>query len=397
MADNNSSNDNDEYANIKDKIFLNKYHCISKIGNGAFGCIYKAQNNQEYFALKFEKRKDQKHSSLENEAIILNYLKGKTNIPNVKSYTSTDEYNILVMQLLGKSLEFYSEKLYSLSIKTVCILGHQILSTLEFIHDKHIVHRDIKPDNLCMGLDYISQKVFLIDFGLAKKYRSSSTLCHYPLVIKKGLTGTPRYASINALKGYEQSRRDDLESLGYVMMYLLRGELPWQGIIAKSKEERNKKILEKKIGISSSELCDGFPIEFEKYLDYVKNLEYTETPDYDILRDLLMSVMKQNNFRYDYVFDWTTREEIRVRDNVEFWLKEEFKNSSSKNKYYIVNRNIKSSRKYNVNNNKNGTNNDTNFNKLTNTYQSNDLFPNLKDNKFNDEVKVNCSSTCIIF
>ena len=121
------------------------------------------------------------------------------------------------------------------------------------------------------------------------------------------------------------------------MMYLLRGELPWQGIIAKSKEERNKKILEKKLGTSSSELCDGFPIEFEKYLDYVKNLEYTETPDYDMLRDLLMSVMKQNNLKYDYVFDWTTKEEIRVRDNVEFWLKEEFKNNSSKNKYYIVN------------------------------------------------------------
>ena len=394
MVDNNSSNDNDEYINIKDKIFLNKYYCMSKIGKGAFGCIYKAQYNQEYFALKFENIKDKKHRALENEAIMLKYLQG-TNIPSVKSYSSTNEYNILVMQLLGKSLEYYSEKLYSLSIKTVCILGHQILSILEFIHDKNIVHRDIKPDNFCMGLDYISQKVFLIDFGLAKKYRSSSTLCHYPLVIKKGLTGTPRYASINALKGYEQSRRDDLESLGYVMMYLLKGELPWQGIIAKSKEERNKKILEKKLGTTSSELCDGFPIEFEKYLDYVKNLEYTETPDYEMLRDLLMNIMKQNNLRYDYVFDWTTKEEIRVRDNVEFWLKEEFKNNSSKNKYYIVNRNNKSRRKYNANNNKNATNNDTN--KLTNTYQSNDLFPNLKDNKFNDEVNVNCSSACFIF
>ena len=394
MVDNNSLNDDDEFNNIKDKIYLNKYHCISKIGKGAFGCIYKAQYNQEFFAIKFENRKDIKHRALENEAMMLKYLQG-TNIPSVKSYSSTKEYNILVMQLLGKSLEYYSEKLYSLSIKTVCILGHQLLSILEFIHDKNIVHRDIKPDNLCMGLDYISQKVFLIDFGLAKKYRSISTLCHYPLVVKKGLTGTPRYASINALKGYEQSRRDDLESFGYVMMYLLRGELPWQGIIAKSKEERNKKILEKKLGTTSSELCDGFPIEFEKYLDYVKNLEYTETPDYEMLRDLLMNIMKQNNLRYDYVFDWTTKEEIRVRDNVEFWLKEEFKNNSSKNKYYIVNRNNKSRRKYNANNNKNATNNDTN--KLTNTYQSNDLFPNLKDNKFNDEVNVNCSSACFIF
>ena len=393
MVDNNSSNDNDEFNNIKDKIFLNKYHCINKIGKGAFGCIYKAQYNQEFFALKFENRKDIKHRALENEAMMLKYLQG-TNIPSVKSYSSTKEYNILVMQLLGKSLEYYSEKLYSFSIKTVCILGHQLLSILEFIHDKNIVHRDIKPDNLCMGLDYISQKVFLIDFGLAKKYRSNSTLCHYPLVVKKGLTGTPRYASINALKGYEQSRRDDLESFGYVMMYLLRGELPWQGIIAKSKEERNKKILEKKLGTSSFELCDGFPIEFEKYLDYVKNLEYTETPDYDMLRDLLMSVMKQNNLKYDYVFDWTTKEEIRVRDNVEFWLKEEFKNNSSKNKYYI-----KSSRnhKYDENNNKNATNNDTNINKLTNTYQSNDLFPTLKSSKFNEEDKANCSSVCIIF
>jgi len=399
MVDNNSSNDNDEYNNIKGRTFFNKYHCLNKIGRGAFGCIYKAEYNNEYFALKFENKNNRNHIALENEAIALKYLEG-TNIPRIKSYSSTSEYNILVMQLLGKSLEYYIDKLNFLSIKTVCILGHQILSILEYIHDKSIIHRDIKPDNLCMGLNYISQKVFLIDFGLAKKYRSSSTLCHYPLIIKKGLTGTPRYASINALKGYEQSRRDDLESLGYVMIYLLRGELPWQGTIAKSKEERNKKILEKKIKISSSELCDGFPLELEKYLDYVKNLEYTETPDYDMLRDLLMNIMKQNNLKYDYIFDWTTKEEIRIRDNVEYWLKEEFKNNSSKNVYYIANmKNKNRDNKYNNNSHKNESFNDTNFNRLTNTCQSNDLSPTSKDNEYqsNEEVNANCSSACIIF
>ena len=302
-----------DYDDILDQTFFNKYHCIKKLGWGSFGHIYEATYKNERFALKFEERKKD-YNLLQNEAAIMNYLKGP-NIPIVKSYGFTACYNILVMQLLGKSLEnLLMEKKY-FSLKTVCMLGYQIVNILEFIHEKHILHRDIKPDNFVMGLDELSNNVYLIDFGLAKKYRSMSTLIQYPMIQKRQLTGTARYASINALKGYEHSRRDDLESVGYILVYFLKGKLPWQNIKAKTKEEKYKKILEKKIEISSKELFEGFPNEFHEFLDYTKNLEYNERPDYDMLKNLFDNIMKNEKYNYDYIYDWTTLEEKESRKN----------------------------------------------------------------------------------
>jgi serine/threonine protein kinase len=139
-----------------------------------------------------------------------------------------------------------------------------------------------------MGLNSLSKKLYLLDFGLAKKYRSSTTLVHYPLINKKKLTGTARYASINAMRGYEQSRRDDLESVGYVMMYFLRGSLPWQGLSGKNKEERYRRILNKKLDTSAYDLCTGYPRELETYIDYTRKMEYVEQPDYNRIRKLLL-------------------------------------------------------------------------------------------------------------
>ena len=390
--------DSTEFDNIKNNIFFNKYHCIARLGKGTFGSVFKAEYNKKYYALKFESRK-KNHNLLENEAEILDYLQG-TNIPYIELYSSTDDYNILVMELLGKSLDYHLKRLQSFSIKTVCMIGMQILSILEYIHEHHIVHRDIKPNNFCMGLNYNSKYVYIVDFGLAKKYRSSTTLIHYPLINKKRLTGTPRYASINALKGFEQSRRDDLESLSYVLLYFLRGELPWQHINAKTKEERNKKILEKKIEISSSSLCEGFPIEFAKFLNYTKNLEYTETPKYDMLRNLLMNVMNNNNLKYNHVFDWTTKEEIKLRDNEDYWREEEEldkKRTYSRN-IYNINKNKKDNN-YIVNNKKYGISKKyNNYHKITNVYPSNDFLPIIKINELKkDEESLYCSSVCNIF
>ena len=391
--------DSSEYNNIENKTFFNKYHCICKIGKGTFGSVFKAIYNNQYFALKFES-KNNKFNILGNEAAIMYYLQG-TNIPYVELYSSTEEYNILVMELLGKSLGYYKRQLNYFSLKTVCMLGNQILSILEYIHDHHIVHRDIKPDNFCMGEDN-TKYVYIVDFGLAKKYRSSSTLIHYPLVNKKSLTGTPRYASINALKKLEQSRRDDLESLGYVLIFLLKGELPWQHIIVKTKEERNQKILEKKLEISSSKLCENLPFEFERFIDYTKNLEYTQTPDYDYLRDLLMNVMKNNNLIYNFIFDWTTKEEIKKRADIEYGHRDNLLRKgpiSSTNIYYDLNNN-----KCNENNNKFGIKKEyNNFQKNTIGYQSDEFLPILKYDFYNykdkdkDKVNVMCTSACNIF
>ena len=308
------SDSDEEFDEIIDQIFLNKYHCIKKLGEGAFGKIYEAIYRNEKYALKFEDRK-KNLNLLQNEAVIMNYLKGP-NIPFVKSYGFTSNYNLLIMQLLGKSLDNLLTEKKKFSIKTVCMLGYQMINILEFIHDRHIVHRDIKPDNFIMGLDELSDNLYLIDFGLAKKYRSIRTLVQYPLNKKNKLTGTARYVSINALKGYEQSRRDDLESVGYTLIYFLKGRLPWQRIRANTKEEKYKIILDMKMKISSKELCDGLPIELEEFLEYVKKLDYDEKPNYEKLRKFFDSIMKREQYKYDYIYDWTTLEEQENRKNI---------------------------------------------------------------------------------
>jgi serine/threonine protein kinase len=215
----------------------------------------------------------------------------------------------MVMQLLGKNLENIFEEKGKFSLKTVCMIGYQFVSILEYIHNRHIIHRDIKPDNFVLGLNELSQYIYILDFGLAKKYRSSKTLEQLPFTNRGKIIGTARYASINALKGYELSRRDDLESAGYVLLYFIKGKLPWQGIITKTKDEKYKKILEKKEQISSKKLCEGLPQEFNNFIDYVRNLDYLEQPDYEMLRGLFNTMLRKDHNKFDYIYDWTTYEE----------------------------------------------------------------------------------------
>jgi len=127
------------------------------------------------------------------------------------------------------------------------------------VQEKSIIHRDIKPDNFVLGVGENKDMIYVIDFGLSKKYRSSRTFQHISYVTGKKLTGTARYASINALSGFEQSRRDDLESIGYIFIYLLKGSLPWQGLKVDRDEDRYEKILDKKNKISPDKLCEGLP------------------------------------------------------------------------------------------------------------------------------------------
>ena len=212
------------------------------------------------------------------------------------------------MELLGKSLEqLFEEKGSKLSLKTVCMLGIQMISRLEYIHNKHILHRDIKPDNFIIGIDINCHKVYLIDFGLSKKYRSSRTLQHIKYSENKKLIGTARYASINALAGIEQGRRDDMEALSYVLIYFLRGCLPWQGLRVNKKEDRYKKILEKKKMVNSKELCIGLPNQFYLFVDYCRQLKFDEEPNYEYLKGLLIEIMNNNNFGFDYVYDWSDK------------------------------------------------------------------------------------------
>ena len=220
------------------------------------------------------------------------------------------------MELLGSSLEdVFQSQQKKFNIKTVCMIGIQMLDRLEFVHSKNIIHRDIKPDNFVLGLDNKSHIIYVLDFGLSKKFRSSRTHQHIKFNVNKKLTGTARYASINALKGCEQSRRDDLEAVGYVLMYFLRGSLPWQGLHVHKGEDRYKKILAKKRSTSAEELCKGFPNEFVEYINYTRNMEFEADPDYKFLRGLLISVLEKLNATYDFWYDWVT-EKPNITDQI---------------------------------------------------------------------------------
>lgn len=180
------------------------------------------------------------------------------------------------------------------------------ITRVQAIHERNLIYRDIKPDNFLIGRssNKSAKTVFVVDFGMAKQYRDPKTKQHIPYRERKSLSGTARYMSINTHLGREQSRRDDLEALGHVFLYFLRGSLPWQGLKAATNKQKYEKIGEKKQSTPIKELCDGYPEEFGIYLNYVRKLGFEETPDYDFLRELFTKVLKNRGEVEDGVYDW---------------------------------------------------------------------------------------------
>ena len=253
------------------------------------------------------------------------------------------------MELLGKSFDIlFEEQNKKFTLKTVSMLAIQMLERIEFIHNKNIIHRDIKPDNFSMGIDNKNYILYILDFGLSKKYKSKKTNEHikYKENIKK-LTGTARYASINALGGCEQSRRDDLESIGYVLIYFLKGNLPWQGLKIEKGEDRFHKIYLKKKEINSEILCFGLPNEIKIFIDYTRNLKFEENPNYSFLKGLFVSILEKEKCCFDFCFDWINEKPhfcdnlyqkymnmyLQINHNLDFYIIDK----ENKNEYYNEN------------------------------------------------------------
>ncbi|KIY49665.1 kinase-like protein [Fistulina hepatica ATCC 64428] len=275
------------------------------VGSGSYGQIFHATHAQtgHPVAIKFESNRI-KWSVLRHEYEMYKQLAGGPGIPVVKWCGDDGNNKSMVMDLLGPSLEDLFEHCHRrFSVKTVIMLADQILSRLEFVHSRGIVHRDIKPDNFLMGIASRGNQVNIIDFGLAKRFINLASRRHIPYQRGAEYAGTTRYMSIHAHRRMEQSRRDDLESFAYVLLYFLRGSLPWQGI--PRSVDKDELILARKRDQIGATLCAGYPQEFGILLDYARALPFDAAPDYIYLRHLFRDLMVRMGYRYDYIFDWS--------------------------------------------------------------------------------------------
>jgi serine/threonine protein kinase len=183
------------------------------------------------------------------------------------------------------------------------MIAIQIIERLKFVHSKYIIHRDIKPENFIIGYDdpFI---IYLIDFGLSKKYRSSRTGKHVKFSIPKRITGTARFSSLNSLRGCQVSRRDDLEAAAYVIIYLMRGGLPWENIEALNKYQKYRKIYRLKVLYTPEKLCQNLPKEMAEFLSYTRSLDFEQEPNYDYCISLFNNILIKNGTYNDLMFSW---------------------------------------------------------------------------------------------
>ena len=327
------------------KIFFNKYKVQKLIGITSFSSVYEGINinGKEPVCMKFESKK--KYVLLESEAYCLYNLKG-FGIPKFITFGKNGLYNILIMELLGMSI--YNiwdlkkiKKEYRL--KNTCMLALQVLNRLEYIHSKNYIHRDIKPSNLVIGRKD-PNIIYLIDFGFCCKYRSSNTGKHIKFKRFSNILGSLKYLSINGNKGYQQSRRDDLESLGYLIIKLLIKELPRERVdnLKINLNKISEKICKEKSSISPEILCKGLPEEILEYIKYCRNLKFEEDPNYEYLRSLFTKILIKNQLKNDLNFSWIIKRKSKEK-NVEEENRVNCLNkrrSSSKNRFIIKLKNL---------------------------------------------------------
>ena len=263
----------------------------------------KSRNRQHKIHNSFLER--QKSINVSKEAVYFLFLACLVGIPNIHWVGVEGEFNVMIIDLLGPSIQDLLKLVEKpFSVKTVLLLAEQIVNRLEYVHSKDFLHRDIKPENFLLGRGHNSRTLYLIDYGLAREYKDSASGYHIPFNTHKGLVGTARYASINTHIGVEQGRRDDLESVGYLLVYMLNGALPWQGQKYKKEDNCHGMILKKKLNTGVDALCAGLDKEFAMYLNYCRTLKFQETPNYSYLKGLFKKLLKTYDPTQSCIFDW---------------------------------------------------------------------------------------------
>ena len=318
--------DKKNQAIVKDLI-ADCFVLLHIIGRGSFGQIYISYNLRENLpvSVKKEDKKPGKTPQLKTESKIYQSLLNiqaddisgakplgqdeVTGVPKFYGVGELPDCYYMIIDFLGPNLiELFNYcGCKKFTISSVCLIALQALNRIENLHKHHYLHRDIKPENFLIGIHEKSNVIYLIDFGLSKRYKNAKTHQHIPYREGRALTGTARYVSINTHLGIEQSRRDDLESIGYMLIFFLKGVLPWQGL--KNGNEKYTRIMEKKLQIPTEILCYGLPDEFTYYLNYTKNLRFEDRPDYDYLRGLFIKLLGTCNNLYGLnkemlKFDW---------------------------------------------------------------------------------------------
>jgi serine/threonine protein kinase len=256
---------------------LNKYIILDKICEGGFGSIYKGENKRtkEQVVIKVEDANSEL-KTLKREAQLYQYLGKHEGIPSLKWYGTIDNLTYIVLPLFSFSLNKIPSNAFSLI--DAFQISKKMIDILEYVHEKGFIHRDVKPDNFCFDIE--TKKLYIIDFGLCKKYIRDDG---YHIDSREGrhLLGTPNYVSLNVHDGMEPSRRDDMESIGYILFKLLQGELGWEY------ENDYVKIRTQKANLWSNPDID---IRVKKYLELVRSLGFSNKPNYDLLKVTLNSI-----------------------------------------------------------------------------------------------------------